>query len=101
MTGFCGTYTSEFDWTIWIRMMVSNCRILITLSAMVIISWFIYTIDTGGEEDALDLVKDFTALAIIVEIDSMILGFTDIKYVEIDFELNVPCECSRCSQHQN
>jgi len=54
---------------------------------MIIMSWFIFTIDIEGEEDAVDLVKDFTALAIIVDIDSMILGFTDIKYCQIGFEL--------------
>lgn len=40
--------------------------------AAVVIPFFILTIDEGGEETGLDLVKDFTALIIMVEIDNMV-----------------------------
>ena len=48
-----------------------------------IITWFIFTIDPDAEETALDLVKDFTSLVIIVEIDSMLIGFAEDKSSEI------------------
>ena len=40
--------------------------------AAVVIPFFILTIDEEGEETGLDLVKDFTALMIMVEIDNMV-----------------------------
>ena len=80
MTGFTGKFSNKYFGSQHIRFIIGRLRTLITLYAMIIITWFILTIDPEGEENALDLVKDFTALAVIVEIDTMILGFTDIKY---------------------
>jgi len=39
---------------------------------MLIIPLFLFTIDEGGEELALDQVKDFTALIIIVNLDNVL-----------------------------
>ena len=40
--------------------------------AAFVIPFFILTIDEEGEETGLDLVKDFTALIIMIEIDNMV-----------------------------
>jgi len=55
-------------------------RFIITCGAMVFVPWYIFTIDENGEESALDQVKDFTALVIIVDIDNLLSGLFDLKY---------------------
>ena len=42
------------------------CRQAVTCFAMIIISGYVFTINPSGDETAIDNVKDFTALAIIV-----------------------------------
>ena len=44
--------------------------------AAVVIPFFILTIDEEGDETGLDLVKDFTALIIMIEIDNMVTSST-------------------------
>ena len=53
---------------------------------MLLLSWIIFSIDPDGEENELDVVKDFTALVIVVEIDNIIIGFSDIQFSELEFE---------------
>jgi len=64
--------TGEFSFWTGLRIVIARLRALITLASIVIITWFIFTIDPDAEETALDLVKDFTSLVIIVEIDEML-----------------------------
>ena len=47
-------------------------RMLLNSLIMLIIPLFLFTIDEGGEELALDQVKDFTALIIIVNLDNVL-----------------------------
>ena len=47
---------------------------------MIFVPLYIFTIDENGEESALDQVKDFTALVIIVDIDNLLSGLFDLKY---------------------
>ena len=53
-------------------------RELITHISLIVITWYLFTLDEDGEETELDQIKDFTALVIIVEIDNMLVGFSDI-----------------------
>ena len=55
-------------------------RTFITYSAMIFVPWYIITIDSEGEEDALDLIKDFAALVIIVDIDNLLSGLFDLEH---------------------
>ena len=66
---------------VYIKSMV---RQIITLMSWVVLSYFIFTIDEDGEETVLDQVKDFTALVIIVEIDNMVVGYSDTKTDDLD-----------------
>jgi len=53
-------------------------RELITHISLIVITLYLFTLDEDGEETELDQIKDFTALVIIVEIDNMLVGFSDI-----------------------
>ena len=59
-------------------------RTFITYSAMVLVPWYIMTIDREGEETALDLIKDFAALVIIVDIDNLLSGLFDLEHKLIE-----------------
>jgi len=50
------------------------------------ITWYLFTIDKEGEENVLDQIKDFTALVIVVEIDNVLVGFSDIRIEELDLK---------------
>ena len=47
-------------------------RIFFNTMLLIIIPLFIFTIDLDGEESAIDLIKDFTALYILAEMDNQI-----------------------------
>lgn len=57
-------------------------RHVVSCWAVVIITYFVFTIDEEGAETPLDQVKDFTALIIIVDIDTILLN----DFVHISFE---------------
>ena len=61
-------------------------REVITLASIIVITWYLFTIDAEGEETVLDQVKDFTALVIIVEIDNMLVGYSDIGLDDLGLE---------------
>ena len=64
----------------------SVMREVITLASIIVITWYLFTIDAEGEETVLDQVKDFTALVIIVEIDNMLVGYSDIGLDDLGLE---------------
>jgi len=80
--GIVGTLDGYYP---FIRYLSIFFRFFITLSSLFIISYFCFSIDKDGEETPLDLVKDFTALLIIIDVDNIILGFADIKPDHIGF----------------
>ena len=59
-------------------------RMTITWSLLIAITWYLLTTEAGGDETNLDLVKDFTALVIIVEVDSIIKPLLSIDFDELD-----------------
>jgi len=61
-------------------------RELITHMSLIVITWYLFTSDAEGQETVLDQVKDFTALVIIVEIDNMLVGFSDICLDQLDIK---------------
>ena len=84
----CGliTHSIKKDKSLLLSHFKSVIRQVITLMSWIVLSYFIFTIDIDGEETVLDQVKDFTALVIIVEIDNMIVGYSDIKTDELELD---------------
>ena len=72
-------------WRPLFRLITLTSRFIITLLSLCIVSYFCFSIDDKAEEDKLDLVKDFTALLIIIDVDNIILGFADLKPEHIGF----------------
>ena len=58
-------------------------RTFISKGALILITWYLVTIEPNGSEDNLDLVKDFTALVIIVEIDNMITPENAVEFDDL------------------
>ena len=58
----------------------------ISVVTLVILSFYLFTTDVNNEEGILDQVKDFTALVIIVDIDNMLVGYTDTKKDELELK---------------
>lgn len=56
------------------QILVGQYRIAYNFLALYFIPYFIFTIDKNGTETGFDLVKDFTALLILIEIDNMLLS---------------------------
>ena len=69
--------------------------------AAVVIPFFILTIDEEGEETGLDLVKDFTALMIMVEIDNMVKSDEIDNLIEHISELPIDKLLSRWHEDEN
>jgi len=66
------------------HILVQMWRMVITIIALIAISWYLITTDIEGEETNLDLVKDFTALMIIIEIDNMIQPLKNVSFEELN-----------------
>jgi len=62
-------------------------RAFITKGALILITWYLLTTEPNGDEDNLSLVKDFTALIIIVEIDNMIQPEMSIEFDKLDVHI--------------
>jgi len=53
----------------------NSFRMTVNIIIFLVVPYWLFTIDAEGEETAVDQVKDFTALMIIVDLDN-ILAFT-------------------------
>ena len=50
------------------------------------ITYYLFTIDSEGEENVLDQIKDFAALVVVIEIDNMLLGFSDTNIDDLNLK---------------
>ena len=51
---------------------------------------YIFTIDRHGEETALDLVKDFTALVLVINLENFLRTLVDVEVQELTRVYNLP-----------
>jgi len=63
-------------------------RMVVTFAALIAITWYLMTTDEEGEESHMDLVMDFTALMIIIEIDNMVQPLKNIRFDELSVHRN-------------
>jgi len=56
----------------------------ITFCNLIAITWYLLTTEATGDESDLDLVKDFTALLIIIDIDTIIQPKISISFDELE-----------------
>ena len=68
--------------------MVQMWRMCVTFSSLIAISWYLISTEEDGEETHMDLVLDFTALIIIIEIDNMVHPIRNIKFDELNVHRN-------------
>ena len=78
--GLSRTYPSN---TCYVYILQLLTRSVITYASMVVITYYLFTIDEDGNESILDQVTCFASLLIMVEIDSILVGFTDPKYNDL------------------
>ena len=62
----CGLSRNTISWRSMIYYTKSFIRQFITCFALIVINWYIFTIDDGGSESVLDQIKDFASLVVIV-----------------------------------
>ena len=63
---------------------------MLTASAILVFNMYIFTIDRHGEETALDLVKDFTALVLVINLDNFLRTSVDVEVQELTRVYNLP-----------
>ena len=63
---------------------------------MVVITYYLFTIDDDGNESILDQVTCFASLLIMVEIDSILVGFSDPKYRDLLVKYDHETIVERC-----
>jgi len=61
-----------------------------TAAAILVFNMYIFTIDRHGEETSLDLVKDFTALVLIINLDNFLRTAVDVEVQELTQVYNLP-----------
>jgi len=63
---------------------IQTClRYVVACSGIIIFNVYIFTIDEHGEETSLDLLKDFTALVILIKIGNFLRNAVDIEVEEL------------------
>lgn len=63
---------------------------MLTASAILVFNMYIFTIDRHGEETALDLVKDFTALVLVINLENFLRTLVDVEVQELTRVYNLP-----------
>lgn len=51
---------------------------------MIVITMYLFTQDAENQETAMNILINFVALAVIVEIDTVLKGFSDVGYDDLE-----------------
>ena len=66
-----------------LKMLVNFLRIFLNMSLMIVLPYYIFTIDYEATEDAVTQVKDFTALIILIDLDNILAPTAGVDFEKL------------------